>query len=52
MISEPGGIVDSPVAVYWGVFSTPMMILYDASGNLAAQSIPGLPELERLVNIK
>lgn len=52
MINATGGILDSPVAVYWGVVSTPMMILYDANGDLAAQSIPGLPELERLVNIK
>ncbi len=48
MINEPAGL-DSPVAVYWGVQTTPLMILYDKEGNLAAQNIPGVPELEKAI---
>ncbi|MGL4944361.1 MAG: hypothetical protein ACRC46_14360 [Thermoguttaceae bacterium] len=47
-IAETGGI-DGPSATYWGVPAAPMMILYDASGKVVAQSVESVGVLEGLI---
>lgn len=45
-IFEPGGL-EAPAALYWGVQTTPMMILYDKEGKVVAQNIPSVEALEK-----
>lgn len=44
----PGGL-DSPPAVYWGIQSTPYMILYDASGKVANPNVLGADDLTQIM---